>query len=262
MIQISCIGYGQCFTENFAFKEGETITYDAVYQWGFIWITAGRVVFTVKTDTFNNREVYHFDTYGETLKKFDLFFKVRDRYQSYLDKKTFKPLWYHRTSSEGGYNVDNEFFFNQENNMAVTYVQNSNRPLTVDTVKLPYCTFDVVSLAYYSRNIDFTKYKINDKIPVTVILDNEIFELYIRYRGKEILKTRDGTKYRCLVFSAMLVEGTMFKGGEDMRVWVTDDKNRIPVLVEAKVLVGSVKGVLTDMKDLKNPVDALIKEDK
>ena len=42
----------------------------------------------------------------------------------------------------------------------------------------------------------------------------------------------------------MLVKGTIFKGGEDLLVWVTDDNKRVPVLVEAKILVGSVKAIL------------------
>ena len=91
-------------------------------------------------------------------------------------------------------------------------------------------------------------------------IDDEVFDLFLRYKGKERLKTRDGTVFNTIRFSALLVEGTIFKGGEDLEVWVTDDNNRVPVLVEAKILVGSVKGVLTGMEGLKHPVTSIVKE--
>ena len=50
----------------------------------------------------------------------------------------------------------------------------------------------------------------------------------------------------------MLVEGTIFKGGEDMTIWVTDDGNRVPIMVEAKILIGSVKAIITGAEGLVN----------
>ena len=89
-------------------------------------------------------------------------------------------------------------------------------------------------------------------------IDNEIFDLFIRYKGKEQLKTRNGEVFNTIRFSVLLVKGTIFKGGEDMEVWVTDDDNRIPVLVEAKILVGSVKAVLTGVEGVNSPLTAKI----
>ena len=110
----------------------------------------------------------------------------------------------------------------------------------------------------YCRTLDFDKYKKGDRIPITMAIDNEIFDLYIRYLGRERLRTRDGTIFNTIRFSAMLVEGTIFKGGEDLQVWVTDDKNRVPIQVEAKILVGSVKAVLTGMEGLMYPIEAQV----
>jgi len=86
--------------------------------------------------------------------------------------------------------------------------------------------------------------------------------LYVRYLGKEILKTHDKRKFKTIKFSALLIEGTIFNGGEDLTVWVTDDLNRIPVLVEAKILIGSVKATVLDMENLKFPLTSEIKENK
>ena len=84
----------------------------------------------------------------------------------------------------------------------------------------------------------------------------EIHDIYIRYLGKERIKNRDGRKFDCLKFKPLLVEGTIFESGEDMTVWVTDDQNRVPIIVEAKILIGSVKAVFVDAKGLRSPMTA------
>ena len=56
-----------------------------------------------------------------------------------------------------------------------------------------------------------------------------------------------------------MVQGTIFRGNEDVLVWVTDDANKIPVYIEAKIILGSVKAYLLEAKGLKNPMKALIK---
>lgn len=259
---IFCIGsvaQSQCFDENFAFHEGEIVRYQAYYNWGFIWLNAGFVEFKVNSATYKEREVYHFDSYGSSHRSYDWIYKVRDRYQTYFDKETLRPLWFYRQNSEGGFEVRNEYFFDQEKNLVYSGTENSERDFRQDTIQIPPCTFDVLSFVYYCRNLNFSNLEIGDTIPVKSILDNEIFTLYIRYLGKEEIETKLGEKYRCIKFSALLIEGTIFKGGEDMFVWVSDDDNRIPVLVEAKILIGSVKAYLESTAGLRNPSYALIK---
>jgi hypothetical protein len=248
----------QCLRSNFAFAEGEIVNYEVYYNWGFIWINAGYVEFKVKEGEFQNRPIYNIDAYGATYKSYDWIFKVRDHFQAYLDKESLEPLWFYQQGYEGGYEVDNKYYLDQQNNKAYLYTQNSDRPFKKDTLRLPDCTYDVLTLVYYCRNIDFSGLKAGDSVPVVAILDTSVYNLYIRYLGRETFENKDGKSYRCIKFSALLVEGTIFQGGEDLLAWVTDDKNRIPVLVEAKILVGSVKAYLRNVQGNKNPIDALI----
>jgi hypothetical protein len=250
--------HSQCFENNTAFKEGEVLNYEIYYNWGFIWLNAGYVEFKVKEGQFRNRPIYYFDGYGATYKSYDWIFKVRDHYQSYLDKELLRPVLFYSQTDEGGYEAETKYYFDQSNSTAYLYTQNSERPFRKDTLRMPPCTFDVFSLVYYSRNIDFSKVKAGDSVPVIVLLDTSVYNVYIRYLGKEVFESKDGKKYKCIKFSALLVEGTIFKGGEDLFAWVTDDKNKIPVLVEAKILVGSVKAYLRSVQENRNPMDALI----
>lgn len=244
----------QCQLNNISFSFGEKITYQVYYNWAFIWLSAGEVYFQVKDKKIDNRAVYHFDSYGRSHKEYDWFFKVRDHFQSYVDSATFKPLYFHRNSMEGGYFVNNKYRFDHKNKLIYSAIESTKIKYYEDTLKMPDCIFDVLSIIYYSRNIDYSKYEVNEKIPIRLVIDNEIFELYIRYLGKEVIKTRNGEKFNCIKFRPLLVEGTIFSEGEHMNVWVTDDKNKIPVLVEAKILVGSIKAYLDTYEGTRYPV--------
>lgn len=247
-----------CTVSTINFKSGEKVTYRAVYNWGFIWVNAGDVEFHVRDTMYLNQPAFHFKSVGWSLRQYDWFFKVRDRFESIVHRQTLQPFWFERDTYEGGFEVYNRYVFNQQDSEIDIISQTSERPFRRDVLPLKNCTFDVLSAIYYCRTLDFDKYKKGDRIPITMAIDNEVFDLYIRYLGRERLKTRDGTIFNTIRFSAMLVEGTIFKGGEDLQVWVTDDKNRVPILVEAKILVGSVKAVLTGMEGLIYPIDAKI----
>jgi hypothetical protein len=246
--------FGQCYIKNFAFKEGEVLKYQAYYNWGFIWLNAGFVEFKVKQTSYLTRPVYHFDACGATHKSYEWIFKVNDKFESYLDKETLLPLWFNQNTYEGGYEAKNRYWFDYENKKVYLNTENSKQASKRDTINLPPCTFDLISIVYYCRNLDFSKLAIGDLIPIKSIIDDELFDLYIRYLGKEKIKSKDGTMYSCIKFSALLIEGTIFKGGEDMFIWVTDDLNRIPILVEAKILIGSVKAYFEKGEGLRYPI--------
>jgi hypothetical protein len=248
----------RCAPANFAFSPGEEIEYTVYYNWGFIWVNAGRVTFNVFEKDYRNRPVYHFDSYGTTHRKYDWIFKVRDRFQSYVDKETFRPLWYEMDTYEGGFEARDVYNFFPEKNLVITTTENSDRPRQTDTIKIEPCSFDVLTAVYVARNLDFTGYAINEPIPFNILIGNKLFDLSPRYLGKETITTREGEKFDCIKFSVELVEGFIFTSGNDMFVWVTDDENRVPVLVEAQIRIGSVKAMLHSYRGLRNPETARI----
>jgi hypothetical protein len=110
---------------------------------------------------------------------------------------------------------------------------------------------------YYARNINYENMKPGDKIPFSMFLDNQVYDLYIRYVGKETIKTKYG-KFRAIKIKPLLIKGTIFEGGEKMTVWVSDDANHIPVRVESPISVGSVKVDMMDFKNRRTPMSSLI----
>jgi hypothetical protein len=91
-----------------------------------------------------------------------------------------------------------------------------------------------------------------------MFLDDEVFNMYVRYLGKEEIKTKYG-RFRAIKFKPLLIEGTIFSGGEKMTVWVTDDENKIPVRIESPIVVGSVKVDMMSYKNNRYPMTALVK---
>jgi len=241
-----------------SYQAGEHIQYRAVYNWGVLWLNAGIVEFYVRETEYESKPALAFVSLGRSYPTYDWFFKVRDTFKSVVALDEQKPLYFTRKTYEGGYEVDNWVKYKHAEGVAIAKTENSDEAPAIDTLPMPGNLYDVISGVYRTRNISFEKCKIDDTIPVKMIIDGAVEDLYIRYLGKEKLETRDGRIFNTIKFSALLVEGTIFKGGEDLTVWITDDKNRIPVLVEAKILIGNVKAMLVDATGLKYPLEAEI----
>lgn len=231
-------------TTSNTFKSGEKVSYRAVYNWGFIWINAGDVVFSIQDTIYNGTPSLHLKSLGWSLRKYDWFYKVRDRFESIVSKDSLKPYWFLRDTYEGGYIAYNNYHFDYRAAKLNISSFTSERALKQEALTLKPNTYDVLSAIYYCRRINFEKLTVDQKIPLSMVIDNEIFDLYIKFLGRETITLHGGKTYNTFKFSAMLVKGTIFKGGEDLFVWVTDDQYHIPVLIEAKILVGSVKAVL------------------
>jgi hypothetical protein len=237
-----------CGIRNTAFKADERITYAVYYTVIGLYINAGTAVFSTSLEKINDRPVYHVVGTGTTSSSYDWVYRVRDRYESYIDTATLQPLRFIRDVNEGGYKINQRYDFNKTTNIAST---------SKGDYKVPACVQDVLSAIYYSRNIDFSKAKIDDKIPFSLFLDYEVFNMYIRYLGKETIKTRYGT-FSTIKFKPLLVKGTIFEGGENMTVWVTDDQNRIPVRIESPIVVGKVKVDMMSYANIRYPLRSLI----
>lgn len=227
---------------NIAFKEGEVLTYRMHYG----LINAGVAVLEVKPDLINvsGRKVYHIVGNGYTTGTTDWFFKVRDRYETYLDKDALLPWMFVRRVDEGGYKFKQDYTFNHYTKK----VDIGNN----EKYDVPSGVQDMVSAFYSARNLDLSNAKEGDIFSLTCFVDKEIWPLKIRYIGKEIIETDLG-KFRCLKFRPIVQKGRVFKKEEDLNVWISDDKNHLPMRVKAEVLVGSIKMDITSVKNLANP---------
>lgn len=238
-----------CGIQNSSFSTGESITLKVFYNVVGLYVDAGTATFNVQLENYNGKPVFHAVGEGWSNSSYDWIFKVRDRYETYMDTATLRPYRFIRNVHEGNYTKYENATFNHEARSVVT---------TRGVFKSPECIQDIISAVYYARNIDFSKYKPNDKISLSVYLDDEMHEIYIRYIGKETIKTRYG-KFRAIKFKPFLIKGTVFEGGEKMTVWVSDDGNHLPLRIESPIIVGNIKADMMGYRNLRYPLSSMIK---
>jgi hypothetical protein len=227
--------------ETDAFRLGEKLTFRVHYG----VFEAGEAVLTIKNtyDTLGGRLCYHVVGIGTTASGVDPFFKVRDRYESIIDKQALIPWLFIRRVDEGGYKINENVIFSHYHNTATS---------EKGTFPIPDNIQDLVSAFYYARSLDFSNVKEGEVFPIKAFLDNEVIPLNLKFIGRDKVKTKQGT-FRCLKFRPLLQEGRIFKEQEDMTIWISDDKNKIPIRVQAEILVGSIKMDIKEYEGLNNP---------
>lgn len=226
---------------NTAFKQGEILSYRLHYG----AINAGVAILEVKPELLevSGRKVMHIVANGYTNGAADWFFKVRDRYETYMDKDAMVPWLFVRRVDEGGFKFSQDYSFNHYTKKVD--VGNGEK------FDVPPSIQDMVSAFYAARSLDLSNAKPGDLFSLDCFVDKEIWPLKIKFIGRETIKTDIG-KYKCLRFRPVVQKGRVFKHEEDLNVWISDDKNHIPMRVQANVIIGSIKMDITEAKNLAN----------
>jgi len=231
---------GTCEVPHMAFQSGESLTYKVYYNWGTLWLSGGEVYFKLMEESYKGIPVLHASGEAISYKSFDWFFKVRDKADTWMNKETLQSYKFTRDVYEGGYTFYRSYDWDRVNHVIYSYQDNRKGKKTTTTIKnVDPCGVDLLSTFYWIRTIDFTGLKKGDKIPVKMAIDDEEYDMYVRFDGKEVYETKLG-KFNCVKLKPLLVEGQVFKEGEGMTIWVTDDQNRIPVRVESDLRVGRI----------------------
>lgn len=245
-------------TEELPFSPGEEIRYGAYYNWHFIWVNAGEVSFHADTVSDHGQDEWLVKATGHTYRAYDMFYTVRDTFLTYLNETDFQPRYFYRAVHHGGSNSWQSYAFNQPPGKVDYYDDGSKTDLVHK--ELPYRPgiHDVLSQAYQFRKYDFDSLKNGQLVKFKMMVDDKIGDFYFRYKGKEDVKTRNGRHFMCHKVSIWLMEGEFFPEGEDMYVWFTADRNHIPIMVETKIQIGSVKAIFLDAKSLTYPLNSEI----
>jgi len=242
--------------KNEAFKTGEKLTFSLSYSSMMTGdVTAGIMTseiyskkWVVKGDT-----TFRIKVVGKTKGAFNWFFKVNDVYQTYLDEKYMVPRYFSQRVKEGDYEASRDIHFFHESNKAY-FINNKNQDS--DTVRIGYDVQDLISGIYFARTFNADTLKINDKISIPFFLTDSVYYTKLKYIGKETIKTSIG-KVACLKFNPSVQTGGVFKDDDKLVVYISDDKNHLPILAESEVMVGKVKIELTKYSGLKNKFSSL-----
>ena len=184
---------------------------------------------------------------GKTSKFFDVFFKVRDVYETYIDTNTLLPVKFQRDVYEGGHVINQEYEFNHEKNL----VQTQNNQF-----KIPNESQDMLSAFFYARTFNKESVLSDSVFTIPIFMDDENYFLEVKYLHDEVLETSLGD-IKCMVFQPKMQEGRVFEDGEDMKIWISDDENKMLYKVETKIWAGKIKAELTEYKNNLYPINKI-----
>ncbi len=215
--------------KNEAFTCGEQLTYRIHYG----IIDAGQVTIKIQDSitTVVGKKAYHIVGTGVSTGVVGAVFKVDDRYETYMDAQALCPLMFIRRVNEGGFKINQDQLYDQD-----YHVVNCNGK----KYKVPAYVQDMLSSFYYARTFDYTNEKPGKIDSVMTFVDNEVWTLRIKFIRRDTINSDVG-KICCMVFEPIVQKGRIFKHNDDLQVWISDDKNHIPIRAQANILVGSIK---------------------
>ena len=235
--------------ESSSFQAGEWLRFKLSYSG---WMKAGNATLEVTESTYKNIPVYKVVGKGWTTGPVKWVFKVEDHYESHFDKVTGQPYKFVRNIDEGGYIKNRIVDFDHAQNKALV---NDLKEGTNSSVDIEENIQDLVSAYYYLRNNYNTEtIQEGDVVELNIFFDSETFLFKLKYLGRETIDTEFG-KIKCIKFRPYVMAGRVFREEESLTLWVSADKNKVPIKIKADLQVGSLRADLEALKGLKHPFE-------
>lgn len=249
----------QISESDIAFQSGEELSYNVKYSSAIFTTSVADVYFS----TWIESNTYRVSALGKTRPFYNVFFEIEDHYNTWLDKQTLRPV---RTTSrikEGGYQYRTEFNYSWSNMTVNTLGQNIKRGTTyTKKLSLINCSFDALALFYNLRCVNLNNMEIGKKYKLDLVLEDTIRTAEYRLIGRESIKIADLGRFNTLKFACTIAteSGDALKDGSEFFIWLSDDKNRIPIYMESPIRVGSIKVYLSSWANLKHSFSSVITE--
>jgi hypothetical protein len=236
------------YIHNNSFTAGELLEFRVHY--GFL--NVGEAVVDVSPTLYrvNNRICYKVNVFGKTSGTFELGYKVRDTWRSYIDTSALVPQKFYTNIQENKYRKEETVFFDHLKKV----VRSEEKDQETKEFTIPNNVQDLISGYYYLRTLDFNRFADGDTIAVKAFFDDEFYDFKVLFRGRSEVKTKFG-KIKCLRITPVMPRNQLFKD-ESISVYISDDKNKIPVKIEAEMsfLPGVIELELKKHKGLKNEI--------
>jgi len=229
---------------NDSFAPGEVLRYRVHY--GFINAGEAEVKVSNQIHKVNDRACYEVTAFGKSVGAFDWVIRIRDTWRSYIDTSALVPQRFQTNVQEGKYRKEETVHFNYQDRL----IRSEEKNEATKQFDMPQNVQDILSGYCYLRTIDFNQLRVNETVPIPAFFDGKFYDFKIRYRGREEISTKFG-KIRCIKIAPVMPKNEMFDGESSVRVWISDDKNRIPVKIEADMFVGAIAMDIKDFKGLK-----------
>ena len=239
-------------------KSGEKIVFNISYNWHAVQTDVAKGTLTIKQEPLNGEQVWHTSMSMQTAPFFDVFFKIREKFDSWFALKGVEPRKFYRDTKEGDYYAINDYIYDRNAGVIHANLDYSNRDK--ETLDIPYgdCTYDVTALFYFARRMDFANMKPGTAQKISIAIDKDVLQVNLTYRGKENKWVKGVGTIATHKVGISLKKGDVFEGNEDAILWFSDDDNRIPVAFMAPLKVGAMNGRLASYGGLAHEFTALL----
>ena len=248
------------FSNQSRFQAGETLTLGVSYKWGAVNTEVAHATIRLDETQLGRETVYHSDLTARTAPFFDVFFKIREHFEGWFKKGSLQPQKCIRDTHEGTYAAYNLYNYDWEARQIHAYVEMTSWGKKNMDIPLVDCICDVPSLVYFVRQTDLSKMETGKRYGLNFAIDDMVFHIYLTKVGVETIKVKGMGKVRCQKLSCSVVEGAMFEGDEDVKIWLSDDANQLPISFWAPLRVGAMRGMLKSYENLLYPFTALEKK--
>jgi hypothetical protein len=234
--------------KNTSFSRGEKMSFRLHYG----IFNAGRADFEVHPDLYkvNNRTCNKITVFGRSVGAFEMIVNIRDTWGSYMDTTSLISQRSYRDIKENNY-VLKEYvnFFPLEGR---AHVERHRKGIHHNDYQIPNNIHDIISGFYFLRTINYNELKVGTIIKIDAFFENELYDFTIRYDGLDNVKTKFG-KTKAIKLTPIMPENSLFEGKNSITCWLSNDENRMPLKVRAKMFVGSVDIDLESFSGLRNP---------
>jgi hypothetical protein len=222
---------------EFPFGFHEKLSFEVQYHLGPAWLKVGSFELIADTLNLNNKAYYHFKSETKTNSKWRWLYDISSNYESISDLKTLKPLKYYQNTSYGRHFESYDYNFFSDSIYLSAIKDEKTSELTLNNQK---SIFDALSSLYLARSLDFSNLKENDSIEINILHGEEFLNQKIIFEGIVDLVNDDGKTYECFKFTSYIKNNNIISETDPAQVWVTTEKERLPIKVSTEIFAGSV----------------------
>jgi len=245
----------QCTIENNYFQDGEYMSYDLYIKFA-ITTKGGFATLSTRSVKYAGKDAYKMTLISASEGFARKVFPLNDTLACYMSKDLV-PLAYTKDAHEGDdHTIEKLSYSYSGDKVNIRAIRHKNGNFKFDeNLAFSGCTYDLMSILFYARTLDYTYMKNGSETKVNFVTGKDKVSMRIIYNGKEQVKANDGKKYNCVKLTLYIQDDAFDNGKEAMKVFITDDNNRMPVRLETKLKVGSTRVILKSYKGNKHPVN-------
>ena len=247
LLSLALSAQGLPLMEESVFQDGEVVSMSVMFKWGAINTEVAQASLTLEQET----DCYHATLAARTAPFFDVFYKIRENFQSRFALEDFRPMEAIRDTYESGYTATNHFIYDWEAGFIRAEVSYRGGAPEYKEIPLKNFAFDMVTIVYYLRNLDWGQARAGQICQVPFAIDDAVFNVNVTCKGKENLKVRRMGWFRAMHLSCSVVAGVLFEGDQELQVWLSDDDNHLPLAVMVPLKMGTVWAWLKGTEGLK-----------